>query len=132
MAPQKGEEPSKRRTAMAFRTEEFPFKCVLSLKPLVAFWDKILSEGDPTRGAVIRTIREELKNAPELLEPIEDLSVLEKHRTLVDTLMGMVFPPAFRERDCSAAFVPFHLETVYATPAFKSLLMTDGRDFAER
>ncbi|MBW1912333.1 MAG: GAF domain-containing protein [Deltaproteobacteria bacterium] len=116
---------------MKSRAIEFPFKSVLSLAPLVAFWDEILAGGDPVKTAVARAIREELKSAPELLEPIEDLSILEKHRGLVEMLMSIVFPPAFWEEDYSAAFVPFQFKSVYATPAFKNLLIPDGRTFGE-
>jgi hypothetical protein len=117
---------------MEYRTIEFPFKCVLSLTPLISFWERITAEGNPLRTAVAEKIREELKKAPELLGPIEDPAVLEKHRGLVEMLMSVVFPPAFWEKDFSAAFVPFHFKSVYATPAFKSLLMADGRDLGDR
>lgn len=117
---------------MEFRAVEFPFKCICSLRRLIAFWDQTLSEGDSVNAALARTIREELKNAPELMEPIEDLSILERHRELVDMLMSIVFPPAFWESDCSAALVPFHFQSVFATPAFKRLLMMDDRDLGIR
>jgi putative methionine-R-sulfoxide reductase with GAF domain len=111
---------------------EFPFKCVLSFAPLIRFWDKILLGGDSVKATVARTIHEELKGAAELLNPIEDFSIIEKHRELVDMLMSIVFPPAFWEKDCAAAFVPFHFKSVYATPAFKRLLMLDDRDLGIR
>ena len=118
---------------MESRAIEFPFKCVCSLRPLIAFWEQTLSEGDSVNTAIAGIIREELKNAPELMEPIEDLSILERHRELVDMLMSIVFPPAFWEKDCSAALVPFHFEkSVFATPAFKRLLMMDHRDLGIR
>ena len=117
---------------MESRAIEFPFRCVLSLSSLISFWDEILAEGHSAKGAVARAIREELKGAPELLGPIEDRSVLDKHRALVDMLMSIVFPPAFWHRDFSAAFVPFHFESIYATPAFRRLLMQEGSDLAYR
>ena len=71
---------------MEYRAIEFPFKSVLSIAPLVAFWDQILSGGDSVKAAVARAIREGLKNAPELLEPIEDLSILEKGCIFADSV----------------------------------------------
>jgi hypothetical protein len=99
----------------------FPFKSGLSLAPLIKFWEQFLSEGTSVKAAMAKTIHQELQHAPELLEPIEDLSILEKHRELVDMLMSLVFPPAFWESDCAAAFVPFQFTSVYATPAFQRL-----------
>ncbi len=111
---------------------EFPFKCVLSLSPLVAFWNQAMSNGDSVKATFAKKIHEELTKAPELLEPIEDLSIIEKHQGIVDLLMSIVFPPAFWESDYSAAFVPFHFKSFYATPAFTRLLMSDGHDFGDR
>jgi GAF domain-containing protein len=75
------------------------------------------------------TIRHKLESAPELREPIDDLANLEKHQCLLDLLMTMVFPPAFWESDCAAAFVPFQFTSVYATPAFQRLFRMEGKDF---
>jgi len=111
---------------------EFPFKCVLSLSPLVALWNQVMSDGQPVKRALAEKIDEELKNAPELLEPIEDLSVIERHRQLLDTLMCIVFPPASWEKDYSAAFHPFHFKSFYATPLFERVLMSQGRTLEDR
>lgn len=111
---------------------EFPFKCVLSLSPLVDLWDQAMSEGQPLKAALAKKIHEELKKAPELLGPIEDLSVIEKHRELVEMLMSIVFPLAFWERDYSAAFQPFNPYTCfYATPSFRRFLTSSDGSLAD-
>jgi GAF domain-containing protein len=117
---------------MESKIREFPFKCVLSLSPLVTFWNRVMSDGDPVKAAIARKIHGELKKTPELLDPIEDLSIIEKHRGLVDMLMSIVFPPAFWERDYSGAFVPFLFQSFYATPLFKRILMPECRSFGDR
>lgn len=111
---------------------DFPFRTVLSLVPLIKYWDRKLSDGTSTKSAMVATIHEELKKAPELSEPIEDPAVLEKHRELVDMLLSIVFPPAFWDKDCSAAFVPFQCDPIFSTPVFKRLLMEDGVNFENR
>ena len=74
-------------------------------------------------------IRQKLEDTPELREPIEDLTILENHQELIDLLMSVVFPPAFWESDCAAAFVPFQFTSFYATPAFKTLFSMEGQGF---
>ena len=65
---------------------------------------------------------------PRLLGPIEDLGLIARHRPLVDAMMSAVFAPAGRDYIHIAAFVPFRLLNVYATPAFeRDLLGPDGR-----
>jgi GAF domain-containing protein len=97
---------------------EFPFQCRLSLAPLIAFWDQAAVSGHPAKAALARQIQDELRQAAELLEPIEDLSLIEQHKGLMDLLMSAVFPPASWERDYAAATVPFLFRSFYATPAF--------------
>src|SRR3974390_3681893 len=97
----------------------FPFKTRLSLKPLIDFWEGLLAGAECGFGSIAPVIRQKLANAPELREPIDDLAILEKREKLVDLLMSIVFPPAFYENACAAAFVPFQFTTISATPPFK-------------
>jgi GAF domain-containing protein len=108
---------------------KFPFKSRLSLNPLIKFWEGLLAKGECGLGSMAATIRQKLESAPELREPIDDLTILEKRQGLLDLLMTIVFPPAFWETDCAAAFVPFQFTSVYATPAFKNLFSMAGQDF---
>ncbi len=101
---------------------KFPFKSVLSFARLIAFWQNLLNKGGPAETAISKAVGEALKNSPELFQPITDPSVLLKHGSMVDLLMSLVFPPAFRDRDYAAAFVPFQTEIIYATPNFQRLL----------
>ena len=111
------------------RKVKFPFKSRLSLRPLLDFWERCLAEGKCGMKSWGPVIRQKLENAPELREPIEDLTILEKHQELIDLLMSVVFPPAFWESDCAAAFVPFQFTGFYATPLFKTLFGMEGHSF---
>ena len=107
----------------------FPFKSVLSLRRLIEFWEHV-PENDPEClvSAFAQSIKKELEKAPELLQPIEDLSVIEKYGSLIDALMSPVFPPASRDTDYSAAIVPFQFRPFYTTPAFDRMkFFDDGR-----
>jgi hypothetical protein len=114
---------------MKNRKVKFPFKSRLSLKPLLDFWERLLAEGKCGMNSLGPVIRQKLENAPELQEPIEDLAILANHQELMDLLMSVVFPPAFWESDCAAAFVPFQFSSFYATPAFKILFRMEGPGF---
>ena len=109
------------------RKVNFPFKSRLSLKPLLDFWEHLLAEGKCGMNSLGPVIRQKLENTPELREPIEDLTILEDHQELIDLLMSVVFPPAFWESNCAAAFVPFQFNSFYATPAFKTLFRMEGQ-----
>src|SRR5262249_24907640 len=74
------------RPSAALKTDpdSFPFKSELSLVPLLTFWAKKFTDDTSAKGAFIRTVREQISQVPELLNPITDLSVIERHRALVD------------------------------------------------
>jgi len=101
------------------KTEEFPFECSLSLASLIDFWEYEVPRTHPTLTTLSQKIREELKGAPELLEPIDDYSIFQKHKELIDMLMSVVFPIATREHDYMAACVPFNLQVFYTTAAMQ-------------
>jgi hypothetical protein len=105
--------------------DSFPFKSELSLAPLLAFWAKKYGDDTSAKGAFVRTVREQVEQVPELLNPITDLSVIQRHRALVDVLMGGIFPPAFFDQEFSAVLIPFILKSFYATPPFEQLLQSE-------
>src|SRR5438309_10696226 len=86
----------------------FPFKSELSLATLFEFWQKKYGDDTSAKGVVMRTVREQVRQVPELMGPIADLSVVERHRKLIQALMAGTFAPAFFEQDLSAVLVPFH------------------------
>ncbi|MGC3948358.1 MAG: GAF domain-containing protein [Chryseolinea sp.] len=103
-------------------TTKFPFRSVLSLRPLIKYWEDSMEKGELVVGAA--ELRERLNNAPELLEPITDMAVIEKHRDLVQYLLGAIIPKATRETDRLAAMPAFQFDPFLATPGFVSTLNT--------
>ncbi len=101
-----------------------PFRTDLSLKPVIDFWTRMAGK-DSAKGAVARVITEEVAKAPELLAPLTDCAIVERHEDLLDLLMAAAFPPAGREHGYGAAMVPFQLHGFYATPSMERLLMTE-------
>src|SRR4029453_14574991 len=105
---------SQARFRLEFAATAFPFRCELSLAPLVAAWEAMAAEpgiaGDLARtvcqalerppelaapggaGALARPVCRGLERGPRLRAAIEDPAVLERHRDLVEVLMSLVFP----------------------------------------
>jgi len=111
---------------LAARYPSLPFRCELSLGPLITFWTQVSSYSEFGRGPLPGIIREKVRQAPELGGIIEDVSIIVgRHRELVDLMMSAVFPPAFLEQEYGAALFPFQLRAFYATSAFRRSLMND-------
>jgi len=111
------------QTALAADIGGVPFRTELSLKPVIDFWTRMAGK-DSAKGAVARVITDEVAKAPELLAPLTDCGLVERHEDLVDLLMAAAFPPAGRDHYYGAAMVPFQLHGFYATPPMERLLMT--------
>ncbi len=102
---------------------EFPFRTELSLEPLLAFWAEEFGNVLSPKGRFASIVREEVEKAPELLASIPDLSVIARHRELIDVLMAAVFPPASFQQEFGAALVPYQFLSFYRTPAFERLFL---------
>lgn len=112
--------------------EKYPFHCVFSLRPLIEFWRRNVAANPDFGSYLTQGLEAELQKAPELLEPMEDLTALDRHQDLLKSLMSLVFPPAFWQTDLVGAFVPFNLRPVYTSPSFKRLLLNDDGSFKSR
>src|SRR5215831_11464215 len=110
--------PSDVHAAPSVRPMALPFRCELSLAPLITFWTQVSAYREFGQGPLPGIIREKLRQAPELSGIIEDVSVLGQHQKLVDLMMSAMFPPAFWEQEHGAALYPFQLRAFYATAAF--------------
>jgi hypothetical protein len=104
---------------------DFPFESRLSLASLVRFWDEQAAEPS-LRGEMARSLQARVRETPALLQPIDDVTLLDEHRDLVDALMGAVFPPVFWEQAYMGALIPFSLRSVYSTRAFDTIMGPDG------
>ena len=109
--------------APATEPKALPFRCELSLAPLITFWTQTSAYSEFGRGPVPGIVREKVRHAPGLAGVIEDLSIIDKHRELVDLMMSAMFPPAFWEQEYGAALFPFQMRAFYATAAFRRALM---------
>lgn len=112
--------------------KEYPFRYTLSLKPIIDFWSEA---GDSTGGGrtgIFEGIQQEIADAPELLNPIEDPAVLERHSELLKTLMTAVFPAALWDKAALAALVPYTMEPFFFSTAFQRLVLNEDRTYKGR
>jgi hypothetical protein len=103
------------------------FNSVFSLQPLITVLRKMIAEGKPGVKKLYTDLLLEVEQVPDLLEPIEDTSVLHKHAELVDALLSTIFTPSTSANQGMYAIAyPFSNETVYATTAFKDQFLKDN------
>jgi hypothetical protein len=109
--------------ALSTRDRDFPFATELSLAPLAHFWSHVVAQKGSIRGEIGQVVEQRLRDTPELLRPIEDISVFTRHGEMIDALMSVVFPPVFWQQEYGAILEPFQLQAFYATPQFEKTFL---------
>ncbi len=103
----------------------------LSFAPLIREWERIIREGgrDGTR-ELYQHLLDKVKQHPELLGPIHDLSILDKHRSLIDQMMATVFPVTLSDKDdLYGGGIPFEFTMFYESARFRELFIApDGHE----
>lgn len=109
------------------KCDEFPFKCFLSIKPLITYWQQIPgSDSDQiSLEAMAKEIIEKIKINKSLTLPLTSKKTIEQNKNIIDVIMSAIFSPALGETEYLAAFRPFHLEPFYGTLAFQRKML-DG------
>ncbi len=112
--------------------EEYPISCVLSLKPLIDYLKKTEPSFGSTKMRQFDELTALIDNVPELLDPIEDLFLLEQHKDIIKNLMEFVFPPVYWEDEVVAAVLPYTIEPIFTSPLFKKLLLDNNGSYIGR
>lgn len=103
---------------------------LLSLQPLVVVVKRMIAENKPGAKKLYKSLIEEIESRPELLQPMNDTSILEQHAELVEAALSTIFPPSTTSNQGIYAITfPFHAETVYASPGFKQLFLKGDSSF---
>ena len=114
--------------------KEFPFISTLSLVPLIDFWSQGESNGGGKSIQVssAQEIQKKLESAPDLFQPITDLSVIEKHRGLIDLMLTAIVPEALNHSSCVSVVPPFDYTPFYITSPFRDLLVGEDGTFSDQ
>ena len=106
--------------------KNFPFKTYLSFKPLIEFWEKELLHSNVYKSELVKISLEKIKRIQELNNPVEDYSIIEKYKDIIDLLMAVIYPAASWQRQISASVAPFSFNFFYKTPMFDSIVPKEG------
>ena len=105
---------------------EFPFECTLSLTNVIGYWEIMTNDPDPFKSMTAKEVMKRVNQAPELLQPIKDVDIIEKHRDTVDLIMSAIVSPFSQEEEMINIMTPFKKEDVYSSKSFKKLMEQAG------
>ncbi|MBC5775352.1 GAF domain-containing protein [Pontibacter sp. KCTC 32443] len=112
--------------------DKFPFKTSLSFSPLIAYWEKKVITDTSCNISRVQELTALLRQAPALLQPVDDAALIEQHIKTIDILMEDIFPSALWESDLRATALPFHFDSFYATPRLEELQLLNGGNYTEK
>jgi hypothetical protein len=112
---------------MAKNSIDYPLKSMVSLAPLLHFWEKNLIPKCQHMAYMFKEIKQKIKENPEIQGPIEDISILKKFPDVLTPLMSAVFPPASFNTEIAGALTPCTFEPFFSTPQFQKLFIDQDR-----
>lgn len=104
---------------------DYPFRSLLSFKPLIDYFDNENNSRGGLGQAYWDKLKAMLDQAPAFYGPIEDLPLLSQHTELLRALISLVLAPASLELEPVGIFVPFNLQPVYVSESFRRLLIDE-------
>ena len=107
--------------------EVVAFQSKLSFQPLIDSWKKKIKESEEGSSSLYEELLDRVSKHKELLEPITDLSILQKHQPLINIMMSTVFPVTLSDKeDLFAVAVPFTYHIVYSSGFFRKIFINKG------
>jgi hypothetical protein len=98
----------------------------LSFRPLMRAWEKVTKEGREGSRKQYSELLEKVNQYPELTEPIRDLSILEKHKDIIDQMMTTLFPVTLSDsEDLYGVSIPFQFKMVYSSQLFRNIFLDE-------
>ena len=110
---------------------DYPFKPMVSLAPLLHFWEKNLVPECHHMAYMFKEIKQKISKHPEIQGSIKDISILNEFHDILNPLMSAVFPPASFNTEIAGALTPCTFKPFFVTPQFQKLFIDGDRFLKE-
>lgn len=106
----------------------FKYNSSLSFEPLYNYLKKKIKKRNCSTEFLIKSIQETLDNHPELRGSITDLSIMDAHKPLLDSIMSLLFSPIDLDSEICAIICPFKHQTLTHSSKWEELIRFDDKD----
>ncbi len=109
-----------------------PFRCRLNFRLLIDHLNGSFAHQDVSshiKSSWSENLEKVLKEAPELLDPIDDMEILARRRKSVLQLMSLMFPPVVQDNEMICASIPGTFYPVFATSLFRKTFLNEDNTF---
>ncbi|HLF45670.1 MAG TPA: hypothetical protein VI548_04560, partial [Chitinophagaceae bacterium] len=103
------------------------YKSSISFKPLLDVINRTLQHSSSGTKKLYNVVIEYANAHSELLNPIQNISILEKHNEWKEMILSIIFPPTAHENEnLYSVSVPFTYQTIYFSRLFQMLFIKPG------
>lgn len=103
-----------------------PYGTELCFGPILEKVGKLVDSEDAGIRFLAREVIRLSKDTPELCHPVQDLSILESHKDLLDMLMLFLIPPSDRDTELFKFSKPFSFAPIYMSKSMQELMATQN------
>ncbi len=108
---------------------EFPAVMQVSFFKVIETIKELAQDADKDTSNYAKSILNEVEKHPELVDGIEDLSLLKKHKKSIQKMSRLLFPEALLTNEIKALTPPFHFEPLYTSTRFDNIVKASGEAF---
>jgi hypothetical protein len=109
------------------KKEEHTLKSVVSLEPLLNFWEKNLVPNCSHMASMYDELKQKIDGTPLIQGDLKDIGIFNKHMDILIPLMSAVFPPASFNTEIAGAVTPHTAEPFFVTPKFQELFVKENK-----
>ncbi len=112
-----------------FSYENSPFKTLISFHKVLESLEEISLSEIEFQAAYARSLLQEIKKYPELINGIENIEEIKKYEPIIAVLLADLFPKSLTNNEIKAITIPFNTHTFNHTQRFKNILKEAREDF---
>ncbi len=111
------------------QTGEAPLIQLVSFNKLLKHYDEQLKSKDEFLASRAKYILDTVEPYPELREGFDDLSIIDKRKEIIETILADTFSPVLTKNEIKTASIPFANLVFNSSERFKKILTEAGEGF---
>lgn len=109
--------------------DHMPIQSLISFNKLLTHYDELAKSDDPFLVAKAKRVLDAQAPFPELRDGFEDVSLLEKHKDVIDIILEDIFSNVLATNEIKAATLPYDNIILKSSKRFQNILKVAGTGF---
>ena len=110
--------------------DELPIRVVASFLPVIDYWREMAKSEEKPIAQAAKAILDSIASAPELFEPFDDISLIDKYKDEINTLFRPLFPDMLQGNEIKGLTLPFKKFFFNPTQRLQDIIDRAGEDYS--